>query len=52
MYVDGSNQWRWRLLTGDNRTIANSAEGYWNEAECVAAIDLVKGSSTAAVYKP
>jgi uncharacterized protein YegP (UPF0339 family) len=51
MYRDASNQWRWRLVAANNRTIANSGEGYWNKADCRAAIDLVKGSSSAPVYE-
>jgi len=51
MYRDVQNQWRWRLLAGNNRIIANSGEGYYNEADCLHAINLVQGSSAAPVYK-
>lgn len=51
MYRDANNHWRWRLLAGNNRNIANSGEGYFNENDCLAAINLVKGSSNAPVYK-
>ena len=51
MYRDANNQWRWRLLAANNRNIANSGEAYHNEADCLHAISLVKGSSAAPVYK-
>jgi uncharacterized protein YegP (UPF0339 family) len=51
MYRDPSNQWRWRLLAANNRNVANSGEAYHNEADCLHAISLVKGSSSAPVYK-
>lgn len=47
MYRDAQNQWRWRLVAGNNRIIATSGEGYYNESDCLAAINLVKGSSVA-----
>ena len=31
--------------------IADSAEGYWNQSDCVAGINLVKGSSQAPIYQ-
>lgn len=51
MYKDTNNHWRWRLRAGNNRIIANSGEGYFNKADCLAAINLVKGSSSAPVYE-
>jgi len=51
IYKDVSGYWRWRLLAGNNRIIANSGEGYHNKTDCYAAIDLVKGSSRAPVYE-
>lgn len=50
VYVDANRQWRWRLVAANNRTIANAGEGYHNKADCLSAINLVKGSSTAPVY--
>lgn len=49
VYKDTANQWRWRLIATNGRIIANSGEGYVNKADCLAAINLVKGSSTAPV---
>jgi uncharacterized protein YegP (UPF0339 family) len=51
IYRDQADQWRWRLLDANNRSIANSGEGYWTEADCLASIELVKGSSAVPVYK-
>ena len=51
IYRDASYQWRWRLLAANNRNIANSGEAYHNKADCLAAISLVKGSSSTPVYE-
>ena len=50
-WKDASGQWRWHLQAGNNRIIATSGESYWNEADCVAAINLVRASSNADVKK-
>jgi hypothetical protein len=34
IYKDAQNQWRWYLQAANNRKIANSGEGYNNEADC------------------
>ena len=46
---DITGQWRWRLRAGNNRIIAESGESYHNRADCLAAIELVKGSALAPV---
>ena len=51
MYRDHLNQWRWRLVAANSRTIADSGDSYYNERDCLHAIDLVKGSSAVPVYK-
>lgn len=51
IYKDTNNQWRWYLLAANNRKIANSGEGYYNHADCVHAINLVKGTQYAPVYQ-
>jgi len=51
MYKDANHQWRWYLEAANNRKVANSGEGYLNKADCQAAINLVKGSSTVPVYE-
>ena len=50
-YRDANNQWRWTLYAGNNLKIANSGEGYINEAACDHAIGLVKGSGSAPVRR-
>ncbi len=49
IYRDSTSQWRWYLLAGNNRKIANSGEGYFNKADCISAVNLVKGSAGAPV---
>lgn len=49
MYKDSAGYWRWYLLAGNNRKIANSGEGYYNKSDCIAAINLVKGSGQAPI---
>jgi uncharacterized protein YegP (UPF0339 family) len=49
VYKDTAGQYRWRLLAANNRRIADSGEGYNNKADCLAAINLVKGSANAPV---
>jgi uncharacterized protein len=51
IYRDTTNLWRWYLLAGNNRKIANSGESYYNKADCIAAITLVKSSGSAPVYE-
>lgn len=43
-------QWYWHLKAGNGEIIAHG-EGYRNEADCVAAIGLVKNSGSAPVKK-
>lgn len=50
-FKDVQGQWRWHLTTANNRKIASSGEGYYNEADCLTAIQLVKGSAGAPVYR-
>lgn len=42
VYQDRSNQWRWRFLAANGKIIADSAEAYWNKADCKSAIGLLK----------
>lgn len=50
-YRDRNQQWRWRLVSSNNKTIADSGEGYWNEADCDHGIALVKASFNSPVQK-
>ena len=49
IYKDVQGYWRWYLSAGNNRKIANSGEGYYNQQDCVAAINLVKASASTPV---
>jgi uncharacterized protein YegP (UPF0339 family) len=49
LYKDSTGQWRWKLLATNNRKIADSGESYVNKQDCLAAINLVKGSANAPV---
>lgn len=51
IYRDQQNFWRWYLAAGNNRKLADSGEGYYNEQDCLSAIGLVKGSSAAPVKR-
>ena len=51
IYRDAASQWRWTYYSGNHEKIANSGEGYWNKADCLYAISLVKGSGSAPVYE-
>jgi uncharacterized protein len=51
MYLDKEGRWRWRLQAANNRTIADSGQGYINKQDCRDAITLVQGSGSAPVYE-
>lgn len=38
-------EWRWRLLAKNNRTVADSGEGYRNKTDCEAAIALIQAEA-------
>jgi uncharacterized protein YegP (UPF0339 family) len=42
--LTGGLQWRWRLRASNGKIIADSAEGYFNQADCMAALQLVKNT--------
>jgi len=44
-----SNLWCWTLYNADNRMLARNVEKYYNKAECLAAIEVVKSSSAVPV---
>ena len=41
-----SQVWRWRLVSFNGHTIADSAEGYTSKSDCQHGIDLVKGTNS------
>ena len=51
LYKDRSAQWRWRYVASNGRTIADSAEGYYNRADALNGIQIMKNSSNSPVYE-
>jgi uncharacterized protein YegP (UPF0339 family) len=51
IYKETAGQWRWRLYAANNKIIANSGEVYFNKADGLSAIGLVKSSTTAPIRK-
>lgn len=45
IYKDRSNQYRWRYVASNGRTIADSGEGYHNKADCERGIAIMKQSA-------
>ena len=48
IYLDGSNQYRWRLFAGNNRIIGDSGEAYHNLRDCESAVELIKKNAPTA----
>lgn len=46
---ESSNLWRWTLYNADDRMLAQSVEKYYNKADVVAAIDVIKSSGSVPV---
>jgi uncharacterized protein YegP (UPF0339 family) len=44
VYRDAAGEWRWRLVSGNGRIIADSGEGYQHRADCLHGVELVKDS--------
>ena len=49
VYKDAVGQWRWRYVASNSKTIAVSSEAYWNKADALNGIALMKGSYNAPV---
>lgn len=45
---DAQGYWRWRAL-GNNYEIVANGEAYFNKADCIHAINLLKGSGNAPI---
>jgi uncharacterized protein len=43
VYLDTRGEYRWRLIAGNGRTLADSGEGYVRKADCLHAINLIAG---------
>ncbi|NOT34005.1 MAG: DUF1508 domain-containing protein [Candidatus Eisenbacteria bacterium] len=48
IYVDRSNQWRWRMFANNNRIIGDSGEAYHNRTDCEAMVDWIKRNALTA----
>lgn len=46
---ESSNLWRWTLYGEDRRKVAESIEKYYNQSDCLTAIELVKNCRDAEV---
>lgn len=44
LYRDTASQWRWRYVASNGRTISDSGEGYFNRADALNGIAIMKGS--------
>ena len=49
VYEDAAGEWRWRLVAGNDRIIAESGEGYRHRQDCLHGIEMVKDSKDARV---
>lgn len=45
IYKDAAGKYRWRLRSANNKTVADSGEGYNSEQACRHGIDLVRGTT-------
>lgn len=46
IYRDHAHQWRWNLKSANHRKIADSGESYFNQSDCLNAINLIKGTTS------
>ena len=44
VYKDVQGYWRWTLYAANGKKIANSGEGYVNQADCIHGLDLTANS--------
>jgi uncharacterized protein YegP (UPF0339 family) len=47
-YEDLVGKWRWRLVAGDDRTVATSGESYDSHWRAMRAAEVVRGAAAAA----
>ncbi len=48
LFKDDTGEYRWRFVSSNGRTIADSGESYKNKADCQNGIDLIKEEAPAA----
>jgi uncharacterized protein YegP (UPF0339 family) len=49
IYKDTSGEWRWTAYAGNNKVVADSAEGYGNHSDALAAASGIVAGGTAVV---
>ena len=49
LYKDTAGYWRWRYTSSNGRTIADSGEGYYNKADAINGINIMKASYSSTV---
>lgn len=50
LYTDVNGFWRWRYVASNGKTIADSGEGYFNKADCLRGVEIMKGSAGSPTY--
>lgn len=45
VYKDKKGEWRWTLFAGNNKAIADSAEGYLARADAINGLELATGGT-------
>lgn len=51
LYQDEKNEWRWRLLAANAKSIAESGEGYKRKCDAIHGIHLVMQSEEAEIME-
>ena len=46
---DVNRKFRWRLISNNGRTVAESGEGYSRRCDCIRAVDAVRFSADATI---
>jgi len=44
-YQDKRNEWRWTLVAANHKALADSGEGYKNQADMMHALALIRGTT-------
>lgn len=51
LYKDTQGFWRWRYISSNGRTIADSGEGYWNRVDAINGINIMRGSGSSPIHE-
>lgn len=49
VYQDNKNEWRWKFIASNGKTIAVSSEGYVNKSDCLRGVELMQSSGGAII---